>query len=835
MKPLDLATVGLPVFPCSDDKRPAIKGGFHSATLDPNSQYYPSAYIGLPIPAGVVILDLDTHKGITSGKIDSVLGCRLNWDGSLLQHTPSGGSHHAFLCDELVRQGSDLFHKEIGLGFDTRTTGSGYICTGTPYAQGGPAGVMAISPMLMGGLPQLPAEAIEKLKVQIESVPVPKPLPVGDKDADEIRRMLRCIDADGPRDEWIQCAMALKHHYHDNDATGFTLFDNWSQTGATKYNPAECRHQWNSLKPAPAGKQPVTLGTLVKHAMTGGYIPTNAAANLFGQTDQVAAPMPVLESLIGRINSEGGKPEVIDQLTAEIRALPCSDIQRAALTAALSRSLKDHGLKITERELKDATSPNAPATVLIPQPVAPLQKFSELTVQPIPALGNIHRENAEIFRSALFKDRLQSFRDADVYWWSGACWERVEKMLLTSKIADAFSGSEFGKTPNINSTDAQVRNLSYSTQSLNPISQKIYFQNGVLDPATPNAQLQPHQPSNCNSFTLSVDYDPTATAPEWQKFLADICSAEPERALLIQEVMGWALISDNLNQQKAIAFNGPPRSGKGTILDTIANILGDGLCDVSIGQLANDKALGQMRNAQVSADRDAKKPNKNDFAAVHSRFNTITANEPVSIPILYSQDPWHGRLNCKIMIASNGIPIIMDDSGAAPNRWIIVRFDKSFLGREDLTLGARLRTETTGIAAWAVQGLQRLMLTGKFTTLQSSLDELQDTIENSSPYSQFIDERLEMHPDGAVTTHELWASWQAWAALNGSHKGSHSSVTQGIKKAMHNEGVIYKRIRIKNTQQRCFLGMRLKLGEVHSAPSNVTPFEKKPLTVPQTV
>lgn len=71
---LAYAHAGLPVFPCKPDKKPYVKGGFHSATVDEQQvskwwTKYPDAMIGMPTgPAsGVWALDIDMPKEGAAG------------------------------------------------------------------------------------------------------------------------------------------------------------------------------------------------------------------------------------------------------------------------------------------------------------------------------------------------------------------------------------------------------------------------------------------------------------------------------------------------------------------------------------------------------------------------------------------------------------------------------------------------------------------------------------------------------------------------------------------------------------------------------------------------
>jgi len=803
-----LTACGVAVFPCWDNKQPAIKGGFKAASITLGN-YWPSDLIGIPVPADVLVIDIDTHKGMTTALIEQALGCQLDWSAAFLQNTPSGGAHYGFSVPSTMRQGSDLFEELIGKGFDTRVTGRGYICTGGAYGTSDPIGVLKLA--APSSLPPLPPKALTALTARTETQHEPAALPTGDRNADEVRKMLRCLVADCSRSEWMNVALALKHHYHDDDGTGWILFDNWSMSGGDAYDPIEARKLWATIKPIPETGNPVTLASVAHKAIQNGYVPSSVAADVFGGAGvkEDSADLQTVETLIAQINADGGKPEQLDTLTSAIRELTCNSIQRAALTATLQRTLRDHGIKITEKELRQATAPQSIAPLVIPQSVSNVECFRDLKVSPVQALGNVHIQNAGMLRQAVFGDRLARF-GSEIYWWTSIQWQSVSKADLNCAVAHSFIGSEFGKTSNIDGTEKQVRNMIPSHRELNPASQRIFFKNGVYDPRRPDLGVQPHDPSNFNASTLTVDYTPGIPHPNWDTFLQEIFGEEPTRMILMQEIFGWMLISDNLGHQKAVAFDGVPRSGKGTILEVIGSVLGMGMADTSLAQLIDNKALSGLRTVNLAVDRDAKRPAVRDLSSVHSQFNKITSNEPLSIPLLFTQDPWIGRLNCKLAIACNGIPVMADDSGAAPNRWIVLKFTKSFLNREDLTLADRLRSESAAIAAWAVEGLRRLIQNGQFTMPESSIEESHALVDVSSPLLQFAEDRLHIGPEEKCHGDLLWSTFKQWCKDTNHPAPYKGQFMRNLERALQSEGVHYKRcVKIDTVTRTGLIGVGL--------------------------
>ena len=77
-------------FPCKDDKSPGVSGWqTYQGAVN-------SAVVGYMIPEGLIVLDLDTYKGVTCSDVETALGCSLLWHEAELQKTRSGGHHYAF-------------------------------------------------------------------------------------------------------------------------------------------------------------------------------------------------------------------------------------------------------------------------------------------------------------------------------------------------------------------------------------------------------------------------------------------------------------------------------------------------------------------------------------------------------------------------------------------------------------------------------------------------------------------------------------------------------------------------------------------------------------------
>lgn len=143
---LELAALDWPVFPCVETpgekaKSPYTKNGFHDASTDPELikrwwEYKPNALIGVPVPPGCIVIDIDPRSGGSRESLETWVGVLpvtlTTWSGR-----NDGGQHLWF-----YRPGGDLTGRKLKkMGIDIRDGGRHYVIappslhpdTGQPY------------------------------------------------------------------------------------------------------------------------------------------------------------------------------------------------------------------------------------------------------------------------------------------------------------------------------------------------------------------------------------------------------------------------------------------------------------------------------------------------------------------------------------------------------------------------------------------------------------------------------------------------------------------------------------------------------------------------------
>ena len=815
MLPRQLFDAGVPVFPCTPKKFPAVKGWQHPN--HPDTYNWSSGYIGIPIPDGVMVIDLDTYKGVTREIVEQALGCSLPWDQAMIQTTQSGGQHYAFATDWEVVQGSDLKDSNGNevKGLDTRVSGRGLIVTGNGYNHVGYGPFALAHP---DALPKLP-DATRHMFERVKAAPVDRAeLPQGDRDKAQIREALMHIDPGCSRSEWFKVGMGLKHYFHDMEAEGLGLFDDWSSGTLWKdgepenYDGETIEFQWGTFTPDGG----ITVASLFYNAMKAGWSPPASfdTSLAFGTG---AAAVDDFSAMIDRITEEGSNPKLVDELIQAIGAMACSPIQRDLLVTSLKYELRQ--AKLLDKKLGDRIDQTlrtdaprmSPAKMALPD---------TLDVEDIPELQlsrpcGVHGSNADQMLSEIFQNRLAVI-DGVLRFWSGREWQRLSDEKAFRLTAQALK-PDHCKFPNINGT-VKLLPTSCEVHPAQAVDRRAFFANGVLN--MDSNQMEPHTATNYNTGCMTVEYNPQAVCPEWFKHLTSIfygLEDGDDRVSLLQEIMGWAMIKDDLNAQKVIAFDGASRAGKGVIFETLAAILGTSKSGaVEFTNLNDGKTQSAFRNSDVLIDMEAKPPTAQDAKRAIGFMNKLASNEVVSIQLLNTQTPWEGRLNAKLLFACNGIPMMIDDSGASTNRIQALMFDRSFLGKEDRGLAERISKETEGVAAWAIEGLRRLMANdGTFTNPASSVTALTHLKEENQPLSDFITECMNVNTDARIHLCDIWDAFRPYAAECNIKLPKRNQFFRSLRMSLLGSGILERsNLRINGVNKPGYEGMSLRIAGV---------------------
>jgi P4 family phage/plasmid primase-like protien len=299
-----------------------------------------------------------------------------------------------------------------------------------------------------------------------------------------------------------------------------------------------------------------------------------------------------------------------------------------------------------------------------------------------------------------------------------------------------------------------------------PVTEDLaLFRNGLLNVRT--GVLIPHDGRFFATGLPEHDYDPLAGCPAWTRWLEE--TLDPSFHPTLQEWFGYCLTPDT-RAHSFMNLLGGTRSGKSTAHNALRALVGrQHTASAMMPDLGSDFGMQAFLDKRLVIVPDAHDAPTRNRAAALERIKSITGGDEVSVnrknlPILTAQ------LKARILITCNRLPKFIDESGALAARMLVVRFDRSFKGREDRGLGDRLRVEMSGIANWAIEGLWRLRENSlQFTVGDLGYAEVEDAARSHSPALRFAESRLTVTGDQEdfAPMADIYQAYQDWACTEG--------------------------------------------------------------------
>lgn len=337
-------------------------------------------------------------------------------------------------------------------------------------------------------------------------------------------------------------------------------------------------------------------------------------------------------------------------------------------------------------------------------------------------------------------------------------------------------------------------------------SKLISLMNGIFH--LEDSILLPHSQGFFTQNSLPFAYNPAAQCPTWMKFLDDIWPDDQESKEALQEMFGYILCGDT-KQQKFFNLIGPRRSGKGTINKVLVSLLGQhNTVAPELGELCDTFGLQPWLGKLLASFTDARAPERNRSAVVSQLLrivggDTITVNRK-------NKDAWNGYLPTRLVIYSNEVLQLTENSNALTGRMIVLKMTKSFFDKEDTELAHKLEQELGGIFNWAMEGLKRRLARGGHFLQPTSGKEYLDLMEElGNPMKPFSDEVIEFDPKSWVRKEDVFACWKHWALKKSMSAGTEQAFKRRFLAATQEKYVTSYQLQINGERSQVYMGVKL--------------------------
>lgn len=331
--------------------------------------------------------------------------------------------------------------------------------------------------------------------------------------------------------------------------------------------------------------------------------------------------------------------------------------------------------------------------------------------------------------------------------------------------------------------------------------------NAVVDLRT-GAQHR-NEPHHYCTRQTNVMYDPTATCPRFDVFMAEVFRQDEELIDFVWNAIGYSL-TGSVKEQVLFFCYGNGSNGKSTLLEVLRLILGDYAGVAAPGLLIESKS---DRHPTEVADLRGKRlvycvETGEGKRLAEELVKRLTGGDQLKARLMrqdfFSFDPTH-----KLWLSANHKPVIRGNDHAIWRRIPVIPFNVIFKNPEnaqpgepvkDLELLDKLKKELPGILAKSVR-YSRGWFENGLKWPEAVKAEVKEYRDEMDTIGQFIEQRCEKREDSRETAADLYRSYREWSEENGLMPFSQTRfgiavVERGVRKVKTHGNIAYVGLRI---------------------------------------
>ena len=304
---------------------------------------------------------------------------------------------------------------------------------------------------------------------------------------------------------------------------------------------------------------------------------------------------------------------------------------------------------------------------------------------------------------------------------------------------------------------------------------------GVVDLKTGN--LRPAKPEDYILKNAAVTPDSNRPTPTWDRLLGEVSCGDKELEKFLQRAAGYCTTGSN-KEQVLFFLHGPERSGKGTFMHAITDILGDYHKPTRVETFAERKGF-EPHLAELAVLKDARlitaSETKEGQRWNETRLKEITGGDRIQANLMH-QNPIDFLPTFKMMFAGNKRPHLTPD-GAMRRRMLLIPFVFIVPTRQiDNDLGDKLKAEYPGILSWLIQGALDWQTEGlKPPKAVTDASEEYFAYESQTVLALWMNDNCMVDPTAETSSTKLYKNFCPYADMAGERAGSLMQFVRDLK------------------------------------------------------
>lgn len=414
--------------------------------------------------------------------------------------------------------------------------------------------------------------------------------------------------------------------------------------------------------------------------------------------------------------------------------------------------------------------------------------------------------------SEIYRDKLRYVAQMG-HWllWDGKAWGK-DNILEVFDMIRRLCREQF-------STDSSLRNKMLNAKTISAIERLVRSDQahratvdqwdsddwvlntplGMVDLI--KGELKPHNPNkHCTKIT---SVGPSGDCPSFKKFLIEVTGKDEELIKFIQRVMGYAC-TGSTKEHALFFFYGTGGNGKGTLLNTVLNILNDYAVTAGMDVFTESKhdrhptELAALMGARLVVAQETDEGRK----WAEAKIKALTGGDPITARFM-RQDFFTFFPKFTLIIAGNHKPSIQTVDEAMRRRLHLIPFTVTIpKENRDPDLSEKLKQESSGIMKWMIDGVVEYHKEG-LNPPRSVIDATEGYFEDENTLQQWIIDCCEMSPDYWETPTGLFNSWKSYATAENFASGTNKD----FKSKMESAGYRYSKTGIRG---RHYVGIKVK-------------------------